>query len=181
MLQRSLGAAAALLMSDRFTELPRAAAGRAIVIGGGFTGLAAPTNVKAGYDVTVVEARNRVGGRVLSFSDLVPGKHVEGGGELIGFNHPPGSPTRRSSSSSSSTSARTISNPQSSSAASASPRTNPRLREEMEKPYNAIVERGANRCGRAVEGRQCRALDARTLATGSMRTAVALPRRACSR
>ena len=36
----------------------------------------------------MVEARNRVGGRVLSFSDLVPGKNVEGGGELIGSNHP---------------------------------------------------------------------------------------------
>ncbi len=36
----------------------------------------------------MVEARNRVGGRVICFSDLVPGKNVEGGGELIGSNHP---------------------------------------------------------------------------------------------
>ena len=36
----------------------------------------------------MVEARNRVGGRVISFSDIVPGKNVEGGGELIGSNHP---------------------------------------------------------------------------------------------
>ncbi len=42
----------------------------------------------AGYDVTVLEARNRVGGRVITFTDFVPGKHVEGGGELIGSNHP---------------------------------------------------------------------------------------------
>jgi monoamine oxidase len=89
MLQRSLGAAAALLLSDRFMELPRAAAGRAIVVGGGFSGLAAAYELsKAGYDVTVAEARNRVGGRVISFSDLVAGKNVEGGGELIGSNHP---------------------------------------------------------------------------------------------
>ena len=89
MLQRSLGAAAALLMSDGFMSLPRAAAGRVIVIGGGFSGLAAAYELsKAGYDVTVAEARNRVGGRVISFSDLVPGKNVEGGGELIGSNHP---------------------------------------------------------------------------------------------
>ncbi len=36
----------------------------------------------------VVEARKRFGGRVLSFGDLVKGKNVEGGGELIGSNHP---------------------------------------------------------------------------------------------
>jgi len=89
MLQRSLAAAGALLISDRFMELPRAAAGRVVVVGGGFSGLAAAYELsKAGYDVTVVEARNRVGGRVISFSDLVAGKNVEGGGELIGSNHP---------------------------------------------------------------------------------------------
>ncbi len=55
----------------------------------GFSGLAAAYELsQAGYDVTVAEARNRVGGRVISFSDLVPGKNVEGGGELIGSNHP---------------------------------------------------------------------------------------------
>jgi len=89
MLERSLGAAAALLISDSFSSVSYAAAGRVIVIGGGFSGLAAAYELtKAGYDVTVVEARNRVGGRVISFSDLVPGKNVEGGGELIGSNHP---------------------------------------------------------------------------------------------
>ena len=89
MLQRSLGAAAALLISDRFMEIPRAAAGRVIVIGGGFSGLAAAYELsKAGYDVTVAEARNRIGGRVITFTDLVPRKTVEGGGELIGSNHP---------------------------------------------------------------------------------------------
>ena len=29
-----------------------------------------------------------MGGRVLTFRDFVPGKHVEGGGELVGSNHP---------------------------------------------------------------------------------------------
>ena len=89
MLRRSMGAAAALLISERFPALPRAAAGRVVVIGAGFSGLAAAYELsKAGYDVTVAEARNRVGGRVISFSDLVPRKNVEGGGELIGSNHP---------------------------------------------------------------------------------------------
>ena len=89
MIQRSLAAAGALLLSDRFGVPMSAAAGRVVVIGAGFSGLAAGYELsRAGYEVTVVEARNRVGGRVISFSDLVPGKIVEGGGELIGSNHP---------------------------------------------------------------------------------------------
>ena len=89
MLQRSFAAGAALLMSERFSSPLSAAAGRVVIVGAGFSGLAAAYELtKAGYDVTVVEARNRVGGRVLSFSDLVPGKIVEGGAELIGSNHP---------------------------------------------------------------------------------------------
>ena len=89
MLQRSMAAGAALLISERFSAPLTAAAGRVVVVGAGFSGLAAAYELsKAGYDVTVVEARNRVGGRVISFSDLVPGKVVEGGAELIGSNHP---------------------------------------------------------------------------------------------
>ena len=91
MLQRSLAATAGLLLSDRFTSRgwAQAKAGRVVVIGAGFSGLTAAFELtQAGYDVTVVEARNRVGGRVITFSDLVPGKVVEGGGELVGTNHP---------------------------------------------------------------------------------------------
>ena len=89
MLQRSFAAGAALLISERFNAPLGAAAGRVVVVGAGFSGLAAAYELsKAGYEVTVVEARNRVGGRVISFSDLVPGKIVEGGAELIGSNHP---------------------------------------------------------------------------------------------
>jgi monoamine oxidase len=89
MLQRSFAAGAALLISERFSGPLLAGAGRVVVVGAGFSGLAAAYELqRAGYEVTVVEARNRVGGRVLSFSDLVPGRNVEGGGELIGSNHP---------------------------------------------------------------------------------------------
>jgi monoamine oxidase len=91
MLKRSLAATAGLLLSDQFAgrSFAQGKAGRVVVIGAGFSGLAAAYELsRAGYAVTVVEARNRVGGRVLSFSDLVPGKNVEGGGELIGSNHP---------------------------------------------------------------------------------------------
>jgi monoamine oxidase len=89
MIKRSLAAAGALLLSERFPIPLGADAGRVVIIGAGFSGLAAGYELsRAGYDVTIVEARNRVGGRVLSFSDLVPGKNVEGGAELIGSNHP---------------------------------------------------------------------------------------------
>jgi monoamine oxidase len=60
-----------------------------IVVGGGFAGLAAAYELlSAGYKVHLYEARNRVGGRVLSMPDVVNGKVVEGGGEFIGANHP---------------------------------------------------------------------------------------------
>lgn len=90
-LQGSIAAGTALLLSG-----PRALAKRAnpsgkriIVIGAGFAGLTAAYELlSAGYDVTVLEARDRVSGRVVSFGNFVPGRWVEGGGELIGSNHP---------------------------------------------------------------------------------------------
>lgn len=89
MLKMTLAAAAGLLISDRFGFAGSAAGRRVIIIGAGFSGLAAAYELSSvGYDVTVLEGRDRVSGRVLSFGDLVPGKNVEGGGELIGSNHP---------------------------------------------------------------------------------------------
>lgn len=62
---------------------------RVVVVGAGFAGLACAYElVSQGYDVSVVEARGRVGGRILSFADFIPGRNIEGGGELIGSNHP---------------------------------------------------------------------------------------------
>jgi len=60
-----------------------------VVVGAGYAGLSCAYELASvGYKVTVLEARARVGGRVLSFDDMVPGKIVEGGGELVGTNHP---------------------------------------------------------------------------------------------
>ncbi len=94
-LRASVGASAGLLLSNRLlmAGLNIGKVGReskrVVVVGAGFAGLACAYELKAaGYDVTVVEARSRVGGRVLSFGDLVKGANVEGGGELIGTNHP---------------------------------------------------------------------------------------------
>lgn len=93
MLASTLAAGAGLLLSSKLGNAEEAPAGkdakRVIVIGAGFAGLAAAHELKAaGYVVTVVEARKRVGGRVLTFGDFVKGKTVEGGAELIGSNHP---------------------------------------------------------------------------------------------
>ncbi len=61
---------------------------RVCILGAGFAGLAAAWELaRLGADVTVVEGRARIGGRVLTRRDLVPGKTVEAGGELIGLQH----------------------------------------------------------------------------------------------
>jgi len=62
---------------------------KVVVIGAGFAGLCAAYELDGlGYDVTVYEARDRVGGRVQSLDGFVRDKVAEGGGELIGSNHP---------------------------------------------------------------------------------------------
>ncbi len=85
-------AAGAQLLSESFAggaAPPTRQRRRVLVVGAGLGGLAcAHELMHAGYDVHVVEARERVGGRVVSFADVVKGKVVEGGGELIGSNHP---------------------------------------------------------------------------------------------
>src|SRR5262245_28642262 len=89
MIKQSLAAAAGLLISERLSfAAPHDAAPRVIIVGGRLAGLAARYGLtRGGADVTVLEARNRIGGRVISFSDLVPGGSMEGGAELIGSNH----------------------------------------------------------------------------------------------
>jgi monoamine oxidase len=91
MLRRTLAGAAGWLLSDRaaWTATQAGRGRRILIVGGGFAGLATAHELSAiGYDVRVFEARNRLGGRVLSFHDLAEGKTVEGGAELIGTNHP---------------------------------------------------------------------------------------------
>lgn len=95
-LKATLAASAGLLLSTTpgLARLGRDSKKRIVVIGAGFSGLACAHELHAaGYDVTVLEARNRIGGRVLSFNaanknEYIKGRNIEGGAELIGSNHP---------------------------------------------------------------------------------------------
>lgn len=90
MLRATVAAGAGLLLSGcAGMSLGRSHGRRVIVVGAGFAGLACAYELRSvGYDVVVIDARKRVGGRVLTLRDFVPGKVVEGGAELIGSNHP---------------------------------------------------------------------------------------------
>jgi monoamine oxidase len=72
----------------RETPKHRRRRAKVIVVGAGLAGLSAAYELAhKGFYVTVYEARNRVGGRVWSRTDIVKGKTLEAGGELIGSNH----------------------------------------------------------------------------------------------
>ena len=84
-------AAAAALSLPLFPKnsLSLAARSSCVIIGAGLAGLAAALTLKrAGWDVTVLEARERIGGRVLSYSfPQNPGLVCELGGEWVGASH----------------------------------------------------------------------------------------------
>ena len=86
----SLAAGAALMLADRLRgTATRNGAPRVVIIGAGFGGLSCAYQLqRAGAQVTMLEARQRLGGRVHSLDSLLSGKRVEAGGELIGLNHP---------------------------------------------------------------------------------------------
>lgn len=87
------GAAAAggLALVRPFGRVAWAQAGsghRVVVIGAGIAGLTAAYRLRqAGVDVTVFEAQKRIGGRMFSLENFLPGQVIELGGELIDTQH----------------------------------------------------------------------------------------------
>ncbi|MFL5541841.1 MAG: flavin monoamine oxidase family protein [Longimicrobiaceae bacterium] len=82
-------AAAAALAAGGCGRRGRGAPARVIVAGAGLAGLAAAYELaRTGYDVTVLEARDRPGGRVLTLRDgFDGGLHVEAGAVFVPGDH----------------------------------------------------------------------------------------------
>lgn len=61
---------------------------KVIVIGAGLAGLTTAYELtQAGHDVTILEARNRAGGRVFTVREFADGLYAECGGEWVEHNH----------------------------------------------------------------------------------------------
>jgi monoamine oxidase len=77
-----LGAAAAVPFSLRATRK------HVVVVGAGLAGLVCARRLEQlGFRVTVLEARDRVGGRVLTFRELEGGRYAEAGAEFVAVHH----------------------------------------------------------------------------------------------
>ena len=92
MLKLSAAASAGLLISAYGLARPARPsmdAPHVLIIGAGLAGLVCAYELRAvGCRVTVFEARQRAGGRVVTHRHVAPGCRIEGGGEFIGANHP---------------------------------------------------------------------------------------------
>lgn len=76
---KTLSATSVLILSS-FAAM----ANDAVVVGAGLAGLSAAYELEQrGYNVTVLEARDRLGGRITTETDFANGQIAEGGGELL--------------------------------------------------------------------------------------------------
>ncbi|MDX1908632.1 MAG: NAD(P)/FAD-dependent oxidoreductase [Bacteroidia bacterium] len=89
-LQRTLAVAATASLTGAAAATPAfniRAGRRVLILGAGLAGLSAARLLRqAGYTVTVLEARNRIGGRVFSH-EIMPGLVIELGAEWVGASH----------------------------------------------------------------------------------------------
>ena len=88
--RRLLGAGAAVVAGSYLPRplRTRAASRRVVVIGAGLAGLVAGYELnRAGWDVLVLEARDRVGGRVHTIRGFQAGQIAEAGGEYLNTDH----------------------------------------------------------------------------------------------
>jgi monoamine oxidase len=83
------GVIGADLISSSFGKRGASGRGRVIVVGAGLAGLTAAYELgRAGFDVTVLEARDRIGGRVYTVrAPFRDGQHAESGGEYVDVVH----------------------------------------------------------------------------------------------
>ena len=77
------------LISAAFGRGGTSGSDRVVVVGAGLAGLTAAYELgRAGFDVTVLEARDRIGGRVYTVRDpFRAGQHAEAGGEYVDVVH----------------------------------------------------------------------------------------------
>jgi monoamine oxidase len=86
---RGLVTASAVALAPRFAAAQVSGGGqKVIVIGGGLSGLVAAYELtKLRYDVTVLEAQERPGGRVVTFRDFGDGVYADAGAARIPTDH----------------------------------------------------------------------------------------------
>jgi len=84
----ALAAAGAIILPSSF-NIKAKVKSKVIILGAGFAGLAAANKLhENGFDVTILEARNRIGGRVFSFEiDKKEKLVIELGAEWVGDSH----------------------------------------------------------------------------------------------
>ena len=75
--------------SSSRSSRPSSGSPTAIIVGAGFAGLAAARDLHArGFRIRLIDARNRIGGRVHTIREgFADGQHGEAGGELIEREH----------------------------------------------------------------------------------------------